>query len=167
MSRRNPIKAKRPTKITIPQRAGPHVRLVFGEMQRQNVTYDDVEDGSGVLRTTLKAWRHKNKPGLESIEAVLGFLGWDFVPVPRAKVLPAALLSELGPLAERHGTTLAVAAQALVEIVSGIHDGLPPPKEEPAVPTPRAKVRTSRAHPDQTGFFIALPDGAIEIARMH
>ncbi len=73
-SRRNPEKKRRISTLTVPERAGPHVRLVFAEMQRQGLRYDDVEDGSGVLRTTIKAWRSKNYPNLDSIEAVFGFL---------------------------------------------------------------------------------------------
>lgn len=109
---------KRPTKITIPLRAGPHVKLVFSEMKRQNVTYDEVEVGSGVLRTTLKAWRHKNKPGIETMEAALNFLGWDFVPIPRAKILPTALVEDLKPLAERHSASLEATIAAFMSIAA-------------------------------------------------
>ncbi|WP_292500888.1 hypothetical protein [Methylobacterium sp.] len=97
------------------------MKLVFAEMARQRVTYDEVAAGSGVLRSTLKAWRHKNRPSLDALEAVLGFLGWDFVPVPREKRLPAEVLQALRPAVDATGLTMPVAVQALVEIVADIH----------------------------------------------
>lgn len=153
MSRRNPVKPKRLTRITIPENVSPHVKLVFSEMQRQNVTYDRVEETSGVLRSTLKAWRHKNAPGLISLEAVLGSLGWDFVPVPRAGVLPEPMRSGLEALAEQHGQTMPKTIEGLISIITGIHDGAPPPPA--ATPSPRRR-RAKTAHPDQPAFFIAL-----------
>lgn len=121
-TRRNPEMRKRPATITIPERVGPHVKLLFTEMRRQNVTYDEVEEGSGVRRAALKAWRHKNRPGLESIEAALGFLGYDFVPVPRAKVLPPETVAELREAAARLNLDMPATVKVLVEIVTGIHD---------------------------------------------
>lgn len=121
-TRRNPKpKQRRPSTVTVPEKACHAVRLVFSEMQRQNKIYDVVAEGSGVLRATMKAWRHKNRPNLDSIEAVLGFLGWDFVPVPRAKVLPRELVEALRPVADRFALDMPTTVQALVEIVAGIH----------------------------------------------
>jgi hypothetical protein len=85
--------------VTMPERVGPHVKLVFSEMARQGFTYDETEEGSGVRRATMKAWRKKNAPGLESLQAVFGFLGWDFAPVPSLQVLPPDLAGELTALA--------------------------------------------------------------------
>jgi transcriptional regulator with XRE-family HTH domain len=112
---------KRQTTVTIPERVGLHVKLVFAEMKRQNKTYDAVEEGSGVRRAALKAWRHKNRPSLESIEAALGFLGYDFVPIPRSKVLPAEVVAELQPIAERLALDMPATVQALLAITTGIH----------------------------------------------
>ncbi len=112
---------RRPSTIAIPKGVSPIVKLVFAEMARQRVTYDEVAAGSGVLRSTLKAWRHKNRPSLDALEAVLGFLGWDFVPVPREKRLPAEVLQALRPAVDATGLTMPVAVQALVEIVADIH----------------------------------------------
>ena len=81
MARNAPPPARR-SKITIPERCHPLAKIVFAEMQRQNVTYDELEWRSGVLRSTFKAWRTHNRPGLESIEAALGALGWSVLPVP-------------------------------------------------------------------------------------
>ncbi|WP_204165291.1 hypothetical protein [Methylobacterium radiodurans] len=80
-SRRNPEpRRRRPSTVTVPEGVSPHVKLLFAEMRQLNVTYDEVEEGSRVRRAALKAWRHKNRPNLGSIEAALGFVGWDFVP---------------------------------------------------------------------------------------
>jgi hypothetical protein len=90
--------------VTVPERVSPHVRLVFEEMARQLRTYDDVEAASGFRRASIKAWRHKNRPGLESLEAVLNCLGWHFIAVPaHVEMLPpnvAAKVAELAALAK-------------------------------------------------------------------
>ncbi len=93
-------------------------------MKRQGYRYDDVEDGSGVLRTTIKAWRSKNYPNLDSIEAVFGFLGWQFTPIPRERTLPPEVIAELCPVAERLGLTMPAAIEALVALAAGIHDNV-------------------------------------------
>ncbi|MDQ0445258.1 hypothetical protein [Methylobacterium persicinum] len=100
-SRRNPEPRKqRRSTVTIPERASPAVKLVFAEMNRQNKTYDSVEAGSGINRPTVKAWRHKNHPNLESISAVLGFLNFEFVPIPRERALPDSIREALKPIAD-------------------------------------------------------------------
>ena len=106
---------KNPRTVTMPDRVGPHVKLVFGEMARQRITYDEVEDGSGVRRPTIKQWRRKNRPGLESLEAVLGFLGWDFVAVPSLRVLPPEIAGELVTLARKMNRDLPETWGALIE----------------------------------------------------
>lgn len=102
--------------LTIPERVGPHTRLVFAEMRRQGRTYDAVEVASGVLRCTIKAWRKKNAPGLTSIEAVLNSLGWHFIPTPMLDALPAGLADDLSVLAERMDTEMPEVWAALIEI---------------------------------------------------
>ena len=97
------IPAKRPSKITIPEHCHPLAKLVFAEMKRQRIGYDALEWDSGVLRSTFKAWRTDNRPGLASIEAALGALGWALVPVPRVQTLPQEIRSELDALAARWG----------------------------------------------------------------
>lgn len=96
-----PEPPKRPSKITVPERANPLARLVFAEMQRQGVTYADLEWKSGVLISTFKAWRTDNSPGLLSIEAALGALGWSLVPVPAFEHLPAEVREGLAELNEK------------------------------------------------------------------
>lgn len=81
-------RSKRPSKITIPLHAHPAAKIVFTEMRRQNITYDELEHASGVLKSTFKAWRTHNAPSLESIQACLGALGWEFLPVPRLENFP-------------------------------------------------------------------------------
>jgi hypothetical protein len=88
----------RPSRITVPVRANPLAKLVFGEMQRQSVTYFELEMRSGVLTSTFKAWRTDNAPGLASIEAALGSLGWCLVPVPRMDRIPARIKEGLDAL---------------------------------------------------------------------
>jgi hypothetical protein len=86
------LKAKRQncqSKITVPEKGHPLARLAFRLMQKQGVTYDELEWCSGVLRCTIKSWRHEKKPGLETIQAVLGALGFELVPVPALDSLPA------------------------------------------------------------------------------
>jgi hypothetical protein len=90
--------------------------LVFSEMARQGFTYDQTEEGSGVRRATIKAWRKKNAPGLESIEAVLGFLGWGFVPVPSLQALPPAFAGDLTALALRANSDIPTTFAALVAV---------------------------------------------------
>lgn len=76
--------------VTMPERGVcPHVRLVFAEMARQRRTYDEVEAASGFRRASIKAWRSKNYPGLDSLEAVLNSLGFHLVAVPaHVEMLP-------------------------------------------------------------------------------
>lgn len=78
---------------------GPHARLVFAELARQKITYDMASEVSGVRRATLKSWRQKCRPGLESIEAVLATLGFGFVPVPTLEAIPPDLAGEVMALA--------------------------------------------------------------------
>jgi hypothetical protein len=91
--------------VTVPARGvSAHVKLVFGELARQRRTYDELESASGVRRPTVKQWRRKNKPSLESLEAVLNSLGWHFVAVPaHVEMLPptvAAKAAEVAALAK-------------------------------------------------------------------
>jgi transcriptional regulator with XRE-family HTH domain len=100
----------------MPERVGPFVRLVFAEMARQRVTYDSLEERSGVRRATLKAWRRKNRPGLESLEATLATLGFGFCPVPALEALPAELAGELATLALKVRMNIPQTWAALIDI---------------------------------------------------
>lgn len=98
----------RPSKITIPEHAHPLAKAVFAEMKRQGVTYDSLEWSAGVLRSTLKAWRTNNRPGLDTIEAALGSLGFHVLPVPKPETLPAQLRADLEAVAAKHCTDFPV-----------------------------------------------------------
>jgi hypothetical protein len=91
---KDPAKRQK-SRITVPVKANPFVKLAFSEMARQNVTYSEIEWKSNVLISTIKAWRCENSPGLLSIEAVLGALGWSLVPVPKLDNLPKDVLEAL------------------------------------------------------------------------
>lgn len=93
---------RRPSRITIPERAHPLAKFVFAEMKRQGVTLDELEHRSGVLRSTAKAWRTNNRPGIETMEACLGSLGYSLLPVPSPRVIPAALRADLEAVAAKH-----------------------------------------------------------------
>ena len=97
------------------------MKLVFTEMQRQKVTYDEVEIGSGITRAALKAWRHKNHPNLDSLEAVLNFLKWDFVPVPRNEIVSPEVRKHLAPAAAALGITMGESLRLLTIIAEGAH----------------------------------------------
>jgi len=75
--------------------AHPLARLAFTLMLDSSTTYDALEWTSGVQRSTLKEWRQSKTPSLQSIEAVLGALGWRLVPVPPLENLPADVLDAL------------------------------------------------------------------------
>lgn len=121
-TRRDPAPPKRrPSTLTIPERAGPHVRLIYSEMKRQNQTLDRVAEGSGLTRVCLKAWRTKNYPSLTGAEAALGFLGFEFVPIPTARALPPELVEALRPIAERLDLALPAAVRLVAEIAYRDH----------------------------------------------
>jgi hypothetical protein len=95
---------RRKSKITTPEIAHPLAKSVFTLMREHGVTYDELEWKSGVLRSTFKAWRNANRPGLDTIEAALGVFGYSVLPVPPADVLPPELRADLEAVAEKHGT---------------------------------------------------------------
>lgn len=107
---------KNPRTVTLPERVGPFARLVFAEMARQRVTYDSLEERSGVRRATLKAWRKKNRPGLESIEAALATLGFGLVPVAALEALSPELAGELTALALKMRVNIPQTWAALIDI---------------------------------------------------
>jgi hypothetical protein len=116
---------RRPSKITIPDRCHPLAKTVFAEMARQRVTYDSLEWTSGVLRSTFKAWRTHNRPGLESIEAALGALGWVVTVSPAEQTIPADLRTDLKALAAKHGLSTLPALEYVAEFVGYSYPGCP------------------------------------------
>lgn len=97
-------KKARISKITVPPVAHPLAKSVFGLMREHAVTYDELEWKSGVLRSTFKAWRTNNKPGLDTIEAALGVFGYSVLPCPPVHALPDDLRADLEAVAAKHGT---------------------------------------------------------------
>jgi hypothetical protein len=96
---------KHPSRITIPPHAHPLARFIFAEMRRRRCSYEAMEFYSGVLKSTLKAWRQANLPGLDTIEAAAGVLGWSILPVPKAEALPPDLRADLEAIAEKYETS--------------------------------------------------------------
>lgn len=98
----NPYRRK--SKVVVPAAAHPLAKCVFALMREHGVTYDRLEWESGVLRSTFKAWRTNNRPGLDTIEAALGVFRYSVLPVPPADSLPAELRADLEAVAAKHGT---------------------------------------------------------------
>lgn len=99
----------------------PRAKVVFAEMRRQAVTYDELEWRSGVLRSTFKAWRTNNKPGLDTIEAALGALGWELLPAPKLDRLDPAVHADLETLAAKHGLNVIPHRELVVACVGYRH----------------------------------------------
>jgi len=109
--------SRKRSKITVPARAHPFAKFVFAEMHRQSVTYAELEYRSNVLTSTFKAWRTDNTPGLTTMEAALGALGWTLLPAPKIDTLSAEVRERVAELAEHFrsdeeafGAALAAAA---------------------------------------------------------
>lgn len=112
-----PVVQRRRT-VTVPPRAGAHVKLVFSEMSRQHRTYDSIEVASGCTRASIKAWRRRNSPGLASLESVLNALGWDLTPVPAIHVLPEEVAAGLAACAAKMKASMPETFAALITIVA-------------------------------------------------
>lgn len=150
---RAPVPA-RPSKITIPDHCDPRAKVVFAEMRRQGVTYDELEHRAGVLRSTFKAWRKNNRPGLDTIEAALGALGWSLLPVPNLATLPEDIRGDLTALASRWEDQDALLCGLLATVcrTAVAAPQLPPPAVQlPAVTPPRRK-RTATPYPNQVSL---------------
>lgn len=149
---RHDTRPPRPSKITIPEHCDPRAKIVFAEMKRLGVTYDELEYRSGVLRSTFKAWRTNNKPGLDTLEAALGALGWSLLAVPNASNLPPAVREGLKALSAQWsdedalltGLLATVCRTAVVAHEAG-------PGAVIATITPRRRGRP--VHPDQVPLF--------------
>ncbi|MBA2127176.1 hypothetical protein DLM45_13230 [Hyphomicrobium methylovorum] len=110
----------RPSRVTIPAKANPLARLAFELMKRHGVSYQELEFRSGILASSVKAWRgggklRPNVPSLASIEAALGVFGYRLVPCPPLSNLPADVrekLEEVGQHFISDDETLAAAIVA-------------------------------------------------------
>jgi transcriptional regulator with XRE-family HTH domain len=151
MARRDPP-PRRPSKITVPERCHPMAKVVFALMRDQSVTYDELEARAGVLRSTIKAWRTSNRPGLETIEAALGALGWSVLPVPPIGQLPLAVQQGLKALSAQWTDENALLTGLLATVCRtaiAVRDAAP---DAPIIVT-MAKRRGRPVHPDQVPLF--------------
>lgn len=127
---------ERISRITVPQKAHPFAKLVFEMMRRTNTTYDEMEYKSGVLRSTVKAWRGDNLPGLDTIAACLGAVGCTLLVAPPRSHVPADIQEKLDALAaewEGRDATFAqlLATVAHAPLVNVRYDDMP---EKPVKP---------------------------------
>ena len=114
------------SRVTIPQHVNPLVAFIFAELRRQNVSYDELSWRSGVLRSTVKAWRKTNTPHATSLEAALGALGWQLTVAPAAdRTLPDGLRTDLQAVAEKHGLSSIPALEFLARFGGYSHPGCP------------------------------------------
>jgi hypothetical protein len=139
--------AKKPSRITVPRHAHPLVKVLYAEMQRQGVTYEELGHRSGVLPQTFKAWRGSNTPGLATMEACLGSVGWALVPVPRIDEVPENVRAGVRALAAEWRDENAVLNELLATVCSR---PIIVNTEGPIVATitPR-RPRRRQEHPDQ------------------
>jgi len=149
---RKPEPPKRPSRVTVPKHAHPLAKVIFAEMQRQGITYDEMEYASGVLRSTTKAWRTNNTPGLATIEACLGVLGWALVPVPRIDHVPENVREGVRALASEWRDENAVLHELLATVCTA---PILTRTEGPVVATitPTRRPKRQRVHPDQAQLF--------------
>lgn len=97
-------KPQRPSRLKIPPHAHPYVRLVYALARDGNVTLEELAWRSGIGIGTIKdhrgppafsgvsegavrSYRREKVPTLQSIEALLGALGWTLAPVPPVESL--------------------------------------------------------------------------------
>jgi hypothetical protein len=114
----------RKSKITIPAHCDPRAKVVFAEMRRQAVTYDELEWRSGVLRSTFKAWRKNSAPGIHTVDAALGALGWSLLPVPtNPDAFPADLRADLESVAKKHGRDTLPCLEFIAACIGHRHPG--------------------------------------------
>jgi lambda repressor-like predicted transcriptional regulator len=69
--------------ILVPENVNPIVRLIFSEMNRQRVSVHQMSERSGIHRDTLRDWRTRTTPSLSNVQAALGVLGIELMPVAR------------------------------------------------------------------------------------
>lgn len=91
------------SRISEPVRAHPLCKRLYREMAARGVTYDAMEAESGVQKSTFKALRTANSPGVNSLQRLLQVVGHNLLPLPAAETLPPPLLADLGAITARHG----------------------------------------------------------------
>lgn len=150
---KKPPPVKKPSRVSVPDHAHPLAKLLYAEMQRQGVTYNDLEWKSGVHIQTFKAWRSANTPGLSSMEACLGVVGWGLVPVPRFEDVPA----EVRVLLKQAAALWKDENRVLYELLGTVCTApilIPGGAGDVVVATIKPRVpRRRREHPDQGRIF--------------
>ena len=63
--------------LSVPMHAHPLVRVLFVEMNEQQVGIIDLAERSGVNKNTISGWRKKSIPHVENLAACLTVLGMD------------------------------------------------------------------------------------------
>ncbi|QND73146.1 hypothetical protein HB776_19490 [Tardiphaga robiniae] len=101
--------------MTVPSGVSPPVALLFSEMRRLCVTYDEIQDSAGTTRATIKAWRRKNAPGLASLEACFNAVGYFFIPTPVLEIQPPEIAADMGALAAKMKLSMPEAFAALID----------------------------------------------------
>lgn len=120
------------SRITVPDHVQPIVKFVFAEMRRQGITYCKMAERSGLARETLTAWRTRNRPDLESLEAVLGVLGYHVGPLHRTEALRSSvdlLRRELAARSVEIDAGLDAMLDGLLEVAHPMHRGRSVTKE--------------------------------------
>ena len=63
-------------KLTVPDHVHPLVKVLFEEMNRQQIGVCDIADRSGVNKNTIIGWRKRAVPNLVNIEACYTVMGY-------------------------------------------------------------------------------------------
>lgn len=105
-------------------------------MRRQGITYDELEYKSGVLRSTLKSYRSEKTPSLQSIEALLGSVGWGLAPFPKLETLPPEVQAKVEEIGEHFISDESVLAAVMAAIA------WPRVRSQGDQPAPRLERRT-------------------------
>lgn len=144
----------RPSRVTVPAHAHPLARLVFAEMNRQRITYESMTFDAGIQDSTLKAWRVSKTPGLTTIEAALGVVGWSLVPVPRHDRLPLELQAELDRLAGDFPEHMPLLPSLLATVCKApLMPAMRAAAVDNVIPLPVRRKRLRAPHPEQAVLF--------------
>ena len=75
------MKHVRPSYLTVKDTAHPLVKLLFAEMERQQITLSTLAVKSGIARETISRWRVSGTMTLISIESCLQVVGLSIIAV--------------------------------------------------------------------------------------
>jgi len=66
-------------RLTIPEKADPLVKRLYGLMNAERYMITNVAETSGVTRSTISSWRYDRQPTVANLRAVANTLGYDLV----------------------------------------------------------------------------------------